>query len=230
MVEAIFYVLRTAVAWRDLPACFGPWNSVYTRWRRWCAVGLWQEILRLLSRRAEGRVRFIDGSHVKCHQFATNPAGGQSAQAIGRTKGGLNTKICALVEGGGRLMAVAIAPGQTYEVEAAAPLLETLRRVLLVGDKGFDSDALRCQMLAQGCLASIPPRSGRRAPAWFHQGFYRQRYRIENFFQRIKIYKRIATRYDKLALTFLNFVLLAAILDWLKSFSKVLTPKIAGRA
>src|ERR1700677_4743425 len=53
MVEAIFYVLRVAVAWRDLPPCYGPWNSVYTRWRRWCALGLWQEILRLLSRRAE---------------------------------------------------------------------------------------------------------------------------------------------------------------------------------
>src|SRR5271165_6001991 len=51
MVEAIFYVLRTAVAWRDLPACYGPWNSVYTRWRRWCALGLWQEILRILPRR-----------------------------------------------------------------------------------------------------------------------------------------------------------------------------------
>ena len=160
MVEAMFYVLRTAVAWRDLPACYGPWNSVYTRWRRWCALGLWQEILRMLSRRAEGRVRFIDGSHVKCHQFATNPAGGQDAQAIGRTKGGLNTKICALVEGQGRLMAAAIAPGQTYEVEASAPLLETLRRVLLVGDKGFDSDALRRQMLAQGCLASVPHARG----------------------------------------------------------------------
>ena len=51
MVEAIFYVLRTAVAWRDLPACYGPWNSVYTRWRRWCALGLWQEILSLLAHR-----------------------------------------------------------------------------------------------------------------------------------------------------------------------------------
>jgi transposase len=86
-----------------------------------------------------------------------------------------------------------------------------LRRVLLVGDKGFDSDALRQQMLAQGCMASIPPRSGRRSPAWFHWGLYRQRHQIENFFQ------RISTRYEKLALTFLNFVLVAAIFDWLKS-------------
>ncbi len=216
MVEAIFYVLRTAVAWRDLPPRFGPWESVYTRWRRWCALGLWQEILGLLSRRAVGRVRFIDGSHVKCHQFATNPAGGQAAQAIGRTKGGLNTKIAAIVEGRGRLMAAVIAPGQVYEVAASAPLLENLRRLLLVGDKGFDSDALRRQMLAQGCVACVPPRSNRNCPTWWSRELYRQRHKIENFFQRIKIYKRVSTRYEKLALTFLNFILVAAVFDWLK--------------
>jgi transposase len=115
-------------------------------------------------------------------------------------------------------MAAVIAPGQVYEVEASAPLLETLRRILLVGDKGFDSDALRRQMRAQGSLASVPPRSGRRAPAWFHRGLYRQRHKIENFFQRIKIYKRVSTRYEKLALTFLNFILVAAVFDCLKSF------------
>ncbi len=218
MVEAIFYVLRTAIAWRDMPACYGPWNSVYTRWRRWCALGLWQEILRLLSQRAVGCVRFVDGSHIKLHQFATNPAGGQGAQAIGRTKGGLNTKLCALVEGQGRLVAAVVAPGQTYEVEAAAPLFDNLKRVLLVGDKGFDADGLRQRLMAQECLASIPPRSGRRSPAWYHRGFYRQRHKIENFFQRIKIHKRVSTRYDKLALTFINFILVAAVFDWLKSF------------
>jgi len=180
-------------------------------------VGLWQEILRLLSRHAVGRVRFVDGSHIKLHQFGTNPAGGQSAQAIGRTKGGLNTKLCALVEGRGRLMAAVVTPGQTYEVEAAAPLLDTLKKVLLVGDKGFDADALRQQLLSQGCLASIPPRSGRRSPGWYHRGFYRQRHKIENFFQRLKVYKRISTRYEKLALTFLNFIFFAAVFDWLKS-------------
>jgi transposase len=216
MVEAICYVLRTAVAWRDLPAIYGPWNSVYSRWRRWCALGLWQEILRLLSGQAEGCVRFIDGSHIKLHQFGCNPAGGQQAQAIGRTKGGLNTKLCALVEGNGRLMAAVLAPGQMYEVEAAAPLLGDLKRVLLVGDKGFDADALREKMLAQDCLACVPPRSGRRSPAWYHRGFYRKRHKVENFFQRIKVYKRVSTRYEKLAITFLNFVLVASVFDWLK--------------
>ena len=218
MVEAIFYVLRTAVAWRDLPPCYGPWNSVYTRWRRWCTLGLWQEILGLLSRRAKGRLRFIDGSHVKLHQFGSNPAGGQAAQAIGRTKGGLNTKIAALVESRGRLMAVTIGPGQADEVKTAAPLLKSLRRILLIGDKGFDRDSLRHQMLAQGSLVCVPPRCNRNSAAWWSRGFYRQRHKIENCFQRMKLHKRISTRYDKLALTFLNFILLAAVLDWLKSF------------
>jgi transposase len=179
-------------------------------------MALWQEVLRLLSRYALGCVRFVDGSHLKLHQFGTNPAGGQSSQAIGRTKGGLNTKRYVLVEGRRRLMAAVLAPGQMDEVEAAAPILDTLKNVLRVGDKGFDVNDLRQQLLAQGCLASIPPRSSRRSPAWYHKGFYRQRHKIENFFQRIKIYKRISTRHEKLALTFLNFILAAAVFDWLK--------------
>ena len=111
-----------------------------------------------------------------------------------------------------------VAPGQIYEVEAATPLLDDLKNVLLVGDKGFDVDALRQKLSAQGCLASIPPRSGRRAPARYYWEFDRQRHKIENFFQRVKIYKRISTRYEKLALTFLNFILVAAVFDWFKSF------------
>jgi len=58
-------------------------------------------------------------------------------------------------------MAAVPAPGQAYEVEAAAPLLDTLKNVMVVGDKGFDSDTLSQHLLAQGCLASIPPKSGR---------------------------------------------------------------------
>ena len=73
-----------------------------------------------------GRIRFVDGSHIKLHQFGTNPAGDQSAQAIGRAKGGLNTKLCALVEGQGRMVAAVLAPGQTCEVEAATPLFDGL--------------------------------------------------------------------------------------------------------
>ncbi len=106
MVEAIFYVLRTAVAWRDLPACFGPWESVYTRWRRWCAPRVCGRRFCACSR-AGPRVAcaLSTAPTSSCTSSRPIPAGGQAAQAIGSTKGGLNTKIAALVEGRGRLMA-----------------------------------------------------------------------------------------------------------------------------
>src|SRR3954470_7551922 len=106
MVTAIWYVLRTGCPWRDVPEQFGPWSSVYTRWRRWCATGLWDKLLAMLARAAQGELRHLDCSHIKLHQDGTNPAGGQARQAIGRTKGGINTKLAAVVDAQGRAVAL----------------------------------------------------------------------------------------------------------------------------
>ena len=190
MIEAMVYVLRTGVPWRDVPACFGPWNSVYTRWRRWCPCGLWAKLLAVLARRASGVLRFLDASHSQVHPDASNPAGGQQHQAIGRTKGGLNTKLTAWVDTAGRAVTLHLAPGQRADGRAA------LRR------RG-----------GQSCLS---PRARRHHPASWHRGHYRQRRKVENFFQRAKRHRRIGTRYEKRDLYFLSFVHLFAILDWLK--------------
>src|SRR5258708_885906 len=121
MVTAIWYVLRTGCPWRDVPAEFGPWSSVYTRWRRWGACGLWTRMLALLARAATGELRHLDCSHIKLHQHGANPRGGQAAQAIGRTKGGLNTKLAAVVEGRGRAVALSLAQGQQHDLKAILP-------------------------------------------------------------------------------------------------------------
>jgi transposase len=86
MVEGMIYVLRTSVPWRDLPAVFGCWSSVYTRWRRWAHLGIWEAILQVLARSATGVLRAVDATFVKVHQHGANPVGGQEAHAIGRTK------------------------------------------------------------------------------------------------------------------------------------------------
>ena len=215
MVTAIWYVLRTGCPWRDVPAQFGPWNSVYTRWRRWCAAGLWAKLLAILARGARGELRHLDFSHIKLHQHGTNPPTGQARQAIGRTKGGINTKLAAVVEARGRAVAVCLAPGQQHDLKAILPIVPALRGKRAVGDKGFDADnfrALLCRHRARVCLASRRGRHGRSA---FHRGYYRCRHHVENFFCRIKRFRRVATRYDKLASTFLAFVQFAAVLDWL---------------
>jgi len=68
MFEAMVFLLRTGIPWRDLPARYGPWNSVYTRWRRWCQRGLWPRMSAVLSPRAQGKLRFLDASRVEGHR------------------------------------------------------------------------------------------------------------------------------------------------------------------
>lgn len=217
MVEAMIYLLRTGCPWRDLPECYGPSSSVYTRWSRWAKEGVWAAVLDLLARNAEGELRHLDSSHIKVHQDASNPPGGQENQAVGRTKGGLNTKVTALVDGRGRAVQLALAPGQRNDTVAAEEIVFP-RGKKIVADKGYDSDALRERITSVGSESCIPPRAGRRAPAKYNRGYYRKRHRVENFFQRIKRRRRIGTRYEKLDITFFAFLTLAAVLDWLNPF------------
>jgi transposase len=216
MVEAMLHILRAGCPWRDLPAVFGPWSSVYTRWRRWCRAGLWEQIFALCTAAAKGALRHLDATHIKVHQDAANPAGGQQKQAIGRTKGGWNTKLTALVDTHGRALQLALAPGQRADVKAAEDLaLPAAGHV--VADKGYDSDHFRALIRQAGAQPCIPPRAKRRAPSPYHRGYYKRRHQVENLFQRLKRFRRVGTRYEKLDLHFLGFVQLAAILDWFKN-------------
>jgi len=216
MVEAMIYILRVGCPWRDVPSHYGPWSSVYTRWRRWCLRGIWQAIIDLLAARQRGELRHLDATHIKVHQDASS-GGHQETQAIGRTKGGLNTKITVLVDSQGRALQMAVAPGQCADVQAVEAIeLPAGKRV--VADKGYDSDAFRETVVANGSKPCIPPRKNRVHCVPWHRGWYAKRHHVENFFQRIKRLRRVSTRYEKLSLHFLAFVQLAAVLDWLKPF------------
>ena len=176
---------------------------------------MWNLILAGLAKRTTGQLHHLDCSHIKLHQHGANPPGGQGAQAMGRTKGGLNTKLSALVDRHGRAVALSLAAGPQHDQHAVRPVLASARGHRIVADKGFDADVFRQKLRQQRTRCGIPPKRGRRQPIRFHRGYYRCRHQIENFFGRIKIQRRISTRYDKLAETFVGFVYLAAILDWL---------------
>lgn len=85
----------------------------------------------------------------------------------------------------------------------------------LIGDKGYDSDAIRGELRAAGIEPVIPSRRNRRQPAAFDRETYKERNRIERMFNRLKNWRRVATRYDKSAASFLAFVSIAAIKQWL---------------
>jgi transposase len=140
----------------------------------------------------------------------------QTSQAIGRIRGGLNTKVTALVNSKGRALQLMVDCGNLADIRCADRIvLPSGRR--LVADKGYDSTALRDRIWDAGSCPCIPNLKNRKNPARWHRGFYRLRHRAENPFQRIKRLRRIGTRYEKLSLHFLAFVQLAAIVDWLKS-------------
>lgn len=201
--------------WRQMPKQFGPWGSVYTRFRRWCACGLWEKMLKILRRRACGKIRSVDCTHVKVHRDGANPAGGQLCQGIGRTKGGLNSKIAGIVDALGRAVALDLAPGQQADIDAITALKPFLYRRWVVADRGFDAAHFREDLARNKSVTCIPPRSGRRINYYYCKKLYRTRHTVENFFCRIKFNRRVATRYEKLAVTFMAFVTLASVIDWL---------------
>lgn len=217
MLEGIIWVLRTGAPWRDLPVDFGPWETVYGRFRRWLTGGLWSRLTAKLTRYATGKLRHMDATCCKVHQFANGGQGGPQANAIGRTKGGANTKVHALVDTKGMTCAVLLSAGQVHESTMALALTKGLPKGrILVGDKAYDTDAHRQHWKKRGLGVCVPPRAGRNQPASHHRGWYRKRHAVENFFQRLKIFLRIDRRLDKLAITFLAFVQLACVLNAIK--------------
>jgi transposase len=115
----------------------------------------------------------------------------------------------------GNPLRVILSAGQIVDIEQATALIEGQPAEFVVADKGYDSDALVAAITEQGSQAVIPPRSNRLTPRWFDRHIYKSRNLIERFFGRIKQFRRIATRYDKLASSFLPFVHLACTIVWL---------------
>ena len=149
---------------------------------------------------------FIDSTHCKVHQHSNGP-GTPGEQAIGKSRGGLNTKIHMVVDVMGRLAAaMEITPGNTSDIAVAPDLLENLEDVAVAGDKGYDSRELRDTLRAQDCEPCIPARKNVKNPEPYDAALYRTRHVVENVFQRLKIYKRVASRFEKTKRMFFAFV------------------------
>lgn len=139
------------------------------------------------------------------------------AQAIGRSRGGWTTKVHALTDVIGRPYALMLTPGNVSDMKAAPALLERAGRMrYLLGDKGYDADRLRHLVRDAGAVPVIPGRRNRKRVIRYDKDRYRGRHLIENAFCRLKDFRRVHTRYDKLAANFLSAVALAtAITFWL---------------
>jgi len=141
---------------------------------------------------------------------------------MGRSRGGLTTKIHALTDARGLPVELVLTPGQAGDCPVAARLLGHLRPdTIVLADKAYDADWLRRQIEAAGAAPNISPMRHRRRKPCFSPVLYRARNRIERFFNRIKHFRRLATRYEKHAANFLAMLKLAAAQLWLRHYESV---------
>ena len=134
---------------------------------------------------------------------------------MGRSRGGLTTKIHALVDALGLPIGLKLTEGQAHDGRSAADMLDGLGKgEVLLGDRAYDSDAMRAVLAERGAWACIKPMPGRKRIPAFSPFLYRYRNLVERFFSKLKHFRAVATRYDKLARNYLASVCLAAALVW----------------
>ncbi|MCV6600588.1 MAG: IS5 family transposase [Cohaesibacter sp.] len=196
-LEAVLWIVRTDAPWRDLPSEFGNWNSTFRRFRRWVQADVFKRIFDALSNEPDMEYAMIDATIVKVHLHGMGAKGGPQSQAIGKSKGGWTTKILALVDALGNLVRFILMPANRYDTVGVAPLIRGVEFGAILADKAFDSNWIIDDMNARGAKIVISQRPQRLQPLEIDEEMYKWRHLIENYFQKLKEFKRIAMRSDK---------------------------------
>ena len=141
---------------------------------------------------------------------------GADAQGLGRSRGGLSTKIHAAGDALGNPLRLIGSPGQRNDIAFAHELVEGLVADVIIADKGYDADHLCAKIAEGGGQPVIPPKRNRTLKRPYDAELDKEPNIIERFFNKLKKFRRVATRYDKLLANFMGSVKLAAIAIWLK--------------
>ncbi|MEW2050814.1 IS5 family transposase [Streptomyces sp. NPDC005476] len=248
-LEAIVWKYRTGSPWRDLPAELGSFQTAHKRLLRWAVDGTWERILAALLAAADGADDIgwtvsVDSTVCRAHQHA---AGARKKgaplraepddHALGRSRGGLSTKVHLVSDGHARPLALRVSAGQAgdapaFEVVMAGirvprggPGRPRTRPDVVLADRAYSSRAIRGHLRRRGIRAVIPQpadqvghrlrrgRAGGRPPG-FDTEAYKQRNAVERCINRLKQWRGLAMRTDKLAIAYQAALHLAAILMW----------------
>ncbi|MDI3403225.1 IS5 family transposase [Streptomyces sp. B-S-A6] len=244
VVNGILWKLSTGAAWRDLPEHYGPWKTVYERFRLWSADGTWDRLPAHVQQHSDavGAVDWtivcVDSTTVRAQQHAAGaPKQGQDwpGEALGRPRGGLTSKIHLACDGQGRPLAFTLTGGNVNDCTQFEPVMDRIRingpgpgrprtrpgRV--AADKGDSARKIRAYLRRRGIACTIPERidqiNGRlrrgESLCRLDRTAYRRRNTVERCFSRLKQNPALATRYDKRARHYQAEVTLACLTLWL---------------
>jgi transposase len=143
------------------------------------------------------------------------PKRGSEDEALGRSRGGFSTKVSIAVDALGNPVRFILTAGQVHDICQAEDLIADLPFEKVIADKAYDANPFRGAVAASGGTAVIPSTANRSQPLPYDKRIYKERNLIERFINKIKHYRRIATRYDKTSLSYLSVLYLAGAMMWL---------------
>src|SRR5919106_2478816 len=214
VLNAVLFVAENGCKWRALPARFGNWHTIYTRLRRWAAAGVLDRVFQALQEHRLIRIRVeclvLDSTSVKVHPDGTGARKKNGPQAIGKSRGGWTTKIHLVAADERMALTFSLSPGQAHDAPEGRKLLAGWHRrpqqVPLAMDRAYEGDETRQLVLQLGFAPVVPPNPQPSHPWTYDRSLYRRRNEVERLFRRLRGFRRIFSRFEKLDLMFTAFI------------------------